>query len=248
MKAVAGSGRSCPLAASSQHGLCGGDRVKKHQPVSGIDSMTTRLFHTACIGLRTKTARAIVVVVAGTGKSPRAITRAEITLSTPATPELYQPYHQFMNLPWDAAVVAVRDAEQAIETAATRSLKALLGDLKSQDLEIASLAIVGAPERNLKAIGSPHIRAHAAEGVLFRHVWQVAAETVGLRSEAFSEKGFELFAAARLCLDVAALRARLAEFSQTVGRPWRADEKAASAAAWIALSSSGSPRSEETGR
>ena len=209
--------------------------------------MTTRLFHTACIGLRTKTARAIVVVVAGTEKSPRG-RRAEITLSTPATPELYQPYHQFMNLPWDQAVVAVRDAERAIETAATRSLKALVDDLKSQDLEIASLAIIGAPERKLEAIGSPHIRPHAAEGVLFRHVWQVAAETVGLPSEAFSEKGFELSAATRLCLDVAALQARLAEFSQTVGRPCAPDEKAAAAAAWIALSSSGSPRSEKTGR
>ena len=174
------------------------------------------------------------------------ITRAEITLSTPATPELYQPYHQFMNLPWDQAVVAVRDAEREIETAATRSLKALVDDLKSQDLEIASLAIVGAPERKLEAIGSPHIRAHAAEGVLFRHVWQVAAETVGLPSEAFSEKGFELSAATRLCLDVAALqpaggvlanrRSPLAPMKRP--RPRQPGSR----------SSSGSPRSEKTGR
>ena len=198
--------------------------------------MNERHSHIACIGLRAKTARAIVVVVAGNGKSPRAVTRAEVSLGGLDRPALFQPYHEVMSLPWDQAIVAVRDAERSIEAAATRSLKALLLDLRSKGLEVASVAVVGAPERNLKAIGSPHIRAHAAEGVLFRRVWQVAAESVGIPSVAFSEKGFETFAATRLCLNVGAVRARLVEFGNAVGRPWRADEKAAAMAAWMALS------------
>jgi hypothetical protein len=190
----------------------------------------------ACIGLRARTARAILVVVEGSGHSPRAVKRAEITLSTPGTPALFQPYHEVMSLPWEQAIVAVRDAERLIEAAATRSLEALLLDLRAQGLEVARLAIVGAPERKLASIGSPHIRAHAAEGVLFRRVWQVAAGAIGLPSVAFPEKGIELFAAGRLNLVVGALRARLAEFGQAMGRPWRADEKAAVMAAWMALS------------
>lgn len=201
--------------------------------------MNTQHSHIACIGLRAKTARAIIVVVAGTGQSPRAVTRAEVTLSTLDRPALFQPYHEVMNLSWDQAVVAVRNAERAIEAAATHSLKAFLLDLRSGGLEVASVAIVGAPDRNLKAIGSPHIRAHAAEGVLFRRVWQVAAETVGMPSEAFSEKGFEPFAATRLGLPLGALQSRLAEFGHAVGRPWRADEKAAATAAWLALATHG---------
>jgi hypothetical protein len=201
--------------------------------------MNERHSQIACVGLRAKTARAIVVVVAGTEPSLRAVTRAELTLSTPGTPALFQPYHGVMNLGWDEAVVAVQEAERSIAATATRSLEALLIELRGQGLEVKRVAIVGAPERKLAAIGSPHIRAHAAEGVLFRQVWQTAAHGVGVPSTAFSEKGIEAFAAARLQVGVDALRARLAEFGLAVGRPWRADEKAAAMAAWMALSARG---------
>jgi hypothetical protein len=112
--------------------------------------------------------------------------------------------------------------------------------LNRRGLEITSVAIVGAPERKLESIGSPHIRAHAAEGVLFRRVWQVAAAALGVPSNAFSEKGFESFAAMRLQLPVDDVRARLAEFAKVIGRPWRADEKAAATAAWLAVANLGS--------
>jgi hypothetical protein len=200
----------------------------------------------ACLGLRAKTARAIAVVVAGTGESPQAFTRAEIRLSAPETPGLFQPFHRVMDLPWDEAKQAVRESERAIEAAATRSLKSFLLELSDQGLEIACVAIVGAPERKLESIGSPHIRAHAAEGVLFRHVWQVAAEAVGVPSQAFSEKAFELLAATRLALPLDTLRSRLVEFGNALGRPWRADEKAAAMAAWIALTTQESVESSNS--
>jgi hypothetical protein len=191
----------------------------------------------ASIGLRAKTARAIVVVVSGTGRLPHAVLRKEITLATPDSPAIFQPYHQVMDLSWDRAVLAVRDSEQAIVTLATNGLKALLLDLHTRDLNAVSAAVVGAPDRELQAIGSPHIRAHAAEGVLFRRVWQIAAEAVGIPSTAFPQKGFEAFAANRLGLSIDALRERLADLGHAVGRPWRADEKAAAIAAWLARSS-----------
>jgi hypothetical protein len=197
--------------------------------------MNARHSQIACLGLRAKTARAIAVVISGPRESPKAITRAEITLTTPETSALFQPYHQVMNLPWDQAILAVRSSERAIEAAAARSLKSVLLDMRAQGLEITCVAIVGAPERKLESIGSPHIRAHAAEGVLFRHVWQIAAEAVGVPSQAFSEKDFEPFAATRLGMPLDALRLQLAEFGNTLGRPWRADEKAAATAAWLAM-------------
>jgi hypothetical protein len=198
--------------------------------------MKPRHSQTACLGLRAKTARAIAVVISGTEELPHAVTRAEITLNTPDIPGLFQPYHQVMNLPWDQAILAVRTSERAIEAAATRSLKSFLLDMRAQGLEITCVAIVGAPERKLESIGSPHIRAHAAEGVLFRHVWQVAAEALRVPSQAFSEKGFEPLAATRLGLPLDALRTQLVMFGDKLGRPWRADEKAAATAAWLALS------------
>jgi hypothetical protein len=197
--------------------------------------MHARHSRIACIGLRARTARAIVVVVSGAGSSPHAVNRAEIVLGTLHTPALFQPYHEVMELPWEQAVVATREAERMLEAIAAQRLQALLHDLRDAGLEIASVAIVGAPDRNPQAIGNPHIRAHSAEGMLFRHVWQVAAEAVGVPFAAFPENGFASYAAGRLGLSPGAVRSQLAKFGQALGRPWRADEKTAALAAWLAL-------------
>ncbi|HTD28654.1 MAG TPA: hypothetical protein VK660_04635 [Xanthomonadaceae bacterium] len=192
---------------------------------------------TACLGLRARTARAIAIVVSGTTQSPQVVTRTQISLATADSPALFGPYHEVLQLPWGEAVVAVQAAQRAIEVLATRSLKRLLLDLRTQDIEVACIAVVGAPERNLQTIGSPHIRAHAAEGVLFRHVWEVAADTIGTPWTAFPEKGFEALASQRLGIPVETVRERLTEFGRTAGRPWRSDEKAAAMAAWLAIAS-----------
>ena len=180
---------------------------------------------TACIGLRAKTARAIAVVLAGTTASPRAVIRTAITLASPEDPALFQPYHELMDLPW----------ERAIEAAATKGLKLLIEELRSRRIDVSCIGIVGAPERNLAVIGSPHIRAHAAEGVLFRHVLQVGAEANDLPSAIHSERGIEASAAASLGVSLDEMRARLAEIGRVLGSPWRADEKTAAMAAWMAL-------------
>jgi hypothetical protein len=197
--------------------------------------MSEQQAHIACLGLRAKTGRAIAVVVSGIKQARCGVSRMELSLSAANTPALFQPYHEVMNLPWEQAILAVRDAERSIVANAKRTLESVVHNLRTERLNLTCIAVVGAPERNLAAIGSPHIRAHAAEGVLFRHVWQVAAEAIDVPCFAFSEKGFESFAAARLRLPIDSLRARLAELGASLGRPWRADEKSAAAAAWLAL-------------
>jgi hypothetical protein len=111
----------------------------------------------------------------------------------------------------------------------------LIEELRSRDIYVSCIGIVGAPERNLAAIGGPHIRAHAAEGVLFRHVLQVGAEANNLPSAIHSERGIEATAAASLGVSLGDMQARLAEIGRVLGTPWRADEKAAAMAAWIGL-------------
>ena len=186
---------------------------------------------TACIGLRAKTARAIAVVLAGTAAMPRAVVRTEITLASPADPALFQPYHEVMALPW----------ERAIEAAASKELQLLIEQLRSRGIDVSCIGIVGAPERNLAAIGSPHIRAHAAEGVLFRHALQVGAQANDLPSAIHSERGIEASAVASLGVSLDDMRARLAEIGRVLGSPWRADEKAAAMAAWIGLAGAKRP-------
>ena len=190
---------------------------------------------TVCVGLRAKTARAIAVVLIGPLDSPRVIKRVELTLADPAVPATSQPYHEVMELPWAKAQVAVKKIASRIEKLASKALAGLILEAQSDGLIVRGVGIVGAGDRNLEKIGSTHIRAHAAEGVLFRHVLEVAASANELQSRRFDERSLDETAASELRLPIAKIKAQLAEMGRAAGSPWRADEKAAAIAAWLAL-------------
>jgi hypothetical protein len=189
----------------------------------------------AVLGLRAKTARAIAVVLSGPRQSPAAVESAELSLMTPANPATFQPYHAVLELPWEAAEAAVRPVEAAIVVLAADAIGHVIRRVRSRGFEIERVAVVGAPERKLAAIGNPHIRAHAAEGVLYRRVLELGAAAVGLASTLAVEK--ELLARAPGLLGLAGgeFAKHLAGFGQVVGRPWRSDEKLAATGAWLAL-------------
>jgi hypothetical protein len=193
----------------------------------------------ALIGLRAKTARAIAIVLGGPARSPQAIHRAELILSSPHLPATYQPYHTVMELPWSDAQVAVRKSAADIEVLASQALAELVREVKSRGFAVLGVAVVGAPERRLESIGNPHIRAHAAEGVLYRHVLEVAAKENSLKSRALTEKGLFGLAEAELGLSRRVFDSTLACLGEDFGRPWRADEKMAATAAWLALADGG---------
>ena len=168
----------------------------------------------ALLGLRAKTGRAIAVVLSSNGEL---LARREISLVDPEVENTAQPYHVVMEMPWSAATVAVKDLAKAIERVAISAVRAL-----AREFKVGAVGIVGAPERALEKIGNEHIRAHAAEGVLFRHVLEVAAEKNKLRHRAFTEKS--------LSIDP-----RVKELGRAAGSPWRADEKMAATAALMMM-------------
>ncbi len=187
------------------------------------------------IGLRAKTGRAIAVVLSGQLNAPRVLERVELKLADPAFPEMSQPYHEVLDLPWASAQIAVRRIAARIEKRASKELARLVRETQIDGLVVCCVGIVGAGERNLEKIGSTHIRAHAAEGVLFRKVLEVAAATNNIWSLRFDERSLDLTAASELKLPIAKIKAQLAEMGRSAGSPWRADEKAAATAAWLAL-------------
>ena len=189
----------------------------------------------AAIGLRARTGRAVAVILAGSSGTPRGVMRRELTLTSPVMPATLQPYHDVMELPWKRARVRAREAEFVIEAVATEAIREILLECRSRGLEVTGLGVVGSPDRDLEAIGNPHIRAHAAEGILFRRALEVAAERNGLGQIREAESGLEARAASELGLPLSTVKARLAEFGTTLGRPWRVDERTAAAAAWLAL-------------
>lgn len=189
----------------------------------------------ASIGLRAKTGRAIAVVLTGPSISPRVIRRFEISVVDPSAPETFQPYHEVLDLPWDQARKGVQKTMRKIERVATKALSGLIKELEEEGFSACGVGIVGAGERNLEKIGSTHIRAHAAEGVLFREVLEVAAEANKLSHRRFDERSIDQAAESELKLSTARIKAQLAAMGREAGSPWRADEKAAATAAWVML-------------
>ncbi|HSB11644.1 MAG TPA: hypothetical protein VLM38_19300 [Blastocatellia bacterium] len=189
----------------------------------------------ASIGLRAKTGRAIAVVLSMPAGAPRFIRRTELSLTDPAVPATGQPYHVVMELPWGEATIAVRKINAKIEIIASKALARLVREVESEGLIVRSVGIAGAGNRDLEKIGSTHIRAHAAEGVLFRHALEVAAAHNKLSCRAFDERTIDDIAGADLKRPLAEVKNHLAEMGRIAGSPWRADEKAAATAAWLAL-------------
>src|SRR6266550_7261969 len=188
-----------------------------------------------CIGLRAKTARAIAVVLGGSSDAPRVLNKFEIRLADPKIPATAQPYHEVMDLPWEESQKAVRKTAAAIEAIARKALAQLIKELKSQGLKVSGAGIVGAKDRDLARIGNYHIRAHAAEGLLFRRVLDLAADANGLKARTFSDRELDQIAVNELGAKSGGVKRKLNDLGRTLPPPWRADEKQAATAAWLVL-------------
>ena len=189
----------------------------------------------AAIGFRAKTGRAIAVALSGTSASPNLIWRREISLVDPEIEETRFPYHATMELPWPRAMAATAPFVRAIEEVAVIALEELIRDLDSRGTVARAVGIVGSLDRDLAKLGSPHMRAHAAEGILFRRVLEHAAARHRLPVISFGEKTVNPSALSRLHISNAKLEAQLKALGAQAGSPWRSDQKLAATAGWIAL-------------
>ena len=187
------------------------------------------------IGLRARTARAIVVVLGGTIDSPVVLTKFQLALADPKIPTTAQPYHEVMDLPWEESQRAVRKSAAAIEAIARKALGRLVKELQSQGMRVCGAGIVGAKDRDIARIGNYHIRAHAAEGILFRRVLDLAADANGLRRRTFPDREFDELVKAELGAQHAVVKGKLNDLGRSLAPPWRTDEKQAATAAWLVL-------------
>lgn len=169
------------------------------------------------MGLRAKTGRAIAVILR---EDESFVWRGEVSLVDPRSRAEEGPYHQLLDMPWSEALIAIQKPTKAIERVATNAIAEL-----AVRYDVQCVGIVGAPDRKLEKIGNPHIRAHAAEGVLYRHVLETGARVNGLPYTTLNEKELGQFY----------LDAMTKRLGKKAGPPWRADERAAATAAWMAL-------------
>ena len=190
------------------------------------------------IGFRVKSGHAIAVALSGSTGRPSPVMRCDVALSDPAVHETRQPYHDgFYHQQDDPREIARRIG--IIERCAKAAVVSLLASLDdrvpgSKSRRVSAALVVGSVI-DPAAVGNPHIRAHAAEGRLFRTVLADALATHGIACDVIVEKQLPARAVADIGRSAADIKRVVAGFGATVGSPWRADEKAAAAAAWIAL-------------
>ena len=190
----------------------------------------------ATIGFLVKTGRAIAVVLAGPVAAPSLVERREIALYSRERPETMQPHHRVMQLPWPQALAKVRPAVDAIEELAVAGLRGVVHDVAAAGAKVRAVGVVGSHGNDPARIANPHIRAHAAEGQLFRRAIEHAALSCDLPFISFAPKDVSTRVAKLLMQRDAELQARAAALGAGT-RPWRAEERAAALAAWAALAS-----------
>ncbi len=189
----------------------------------------------ASIGFRIRTGRAIAVVLGGPVKSPTVWKRAELVLSDPKKPDIWQPYHPVMDLPWEQAQEKVRGVAKGVRAKAAEGFGALVREVRAAGFELRGAGIVSGGSVDPEKIGNPHIRAHAAEGRLYREAVESGADACGVPRRWFSEKTLYEQAASAIGCSASVMKNRVAALGQKIVKPWAADEKLAALAAWVVL-------------
>jgi hypothetical protein len=186
------------------------------------------------LGFRVKSGWALAVLVTGSRDDVHVRERQRIELSDPKVPESYQPYHAGMgNLQTDET--KIKRLRKLVSEATTDSFSRLIKECLDRGHRIGAVGLVVGSDIEPDRITNPHIRAHALEGRLFRTCLEDAARSCDLPCSALLERHIYKQAAAILERSESDLKKRVTELGRAFGGPWRAEEKTACLAAWLAL-------------
>jgi len=180
----------------------------------------------------------VVVAIAGPPNSPVVIDRRRIELVDPGTPEFVQPYHAAAELDLKEAEKFLERCTDAARLLARQAVRAIIDELGTKGHTPVACGLLlgsGRPATNLAQTLASHALIHTAEGELFRDVLAHAGENHSLPVRKVVERELFSRAADELGVAVEELQRRVAGLGQSIGPPWRQDEKHAALVAWLAL-------------
>lgn len=189
----------------------------------------------AAFGFRVKSGWAMAVLLAGTASAPRLAKCRTVLLSDPKIPKSKQPYHAALELPREEAEAVTRELRKAVSGAAEKSVKELLEEASAVGYEVRAAALVAGSLVDPATLHNDHMRAHGFEGQLFRIVLEDALRAQEIPCTVLVEKSAYDTAASALDLTVAGTKGQIATLGKTHEGSWRAEEKLATLAAWVAL-------------
>ncbi len=186
-------------------------------------------------GFRVKSGRCVVVLLRLTDDEPAIADRRVVELSDPDVPASAQPYHAALGVHRAAAARDVARLRRVAETHARGQLARLFREYRSSGRDLCGAGVVAGSLIDPSTIANEHIRAHAEEGHFFRTIVEDGVCAAGLEPATFAAKELMHVAVRRLKRGDRGIRRALADIGGRVGSPWRADEKSAALAAWLAL-------------
>jgi hypothetical protein len=189
----------------------------------------------AALGFRVKSGWAMAVLVAGPSKAPALIKCQAILLSDPKIPQSKQPHHAALELPEEEARIVTKKLRQVVAEAAKKSVRELLKQASELKYDVRGAGLVVGSFVDPATLHNEHIRAHGLEGQLFRTVLERALEAQKISCKVLLEKTAYAAASPALGKSAASLKRSIARLGDSYEGSWRAEEKLAALAAWMAL-------------
>ncbi len=194
----------------------------------------------AALGFRAHSGWAAAVVVSLEKGAPRVLARQRAQLVETFTYEFRQPYHTAEKMPLGEARPFIARMQDEAGGLAYRAIHRLQSDLRKQGFELSRSGLLlasGRPLPSLEKILASHALIHTADGELFREAIVRGCDRCGLRVESIRERELLERAGKAFLVKPAQLMRRITELGKPLGSPWSQDEKFATLAAWLALTS-----------
>ena len=122
-----------------------------------------------------------------------------------------------------------------VRSIAQQSIATLLAGYRRKGYAITCATLVVGSQADPDSIANDHIRAHAFEGRLFRSVLEEALQTCGIRTEILIGRNAYAQGTTKLKESNENVRRVIENFGRAAQGPWRAEQKLAALAAWLAL-------------
>jgi hypothetical protein len=181
-----------------------------------------------------KSGWAAVVLLTGSPKSPRVADSRRIELSDPDNPDSRQPYHATF------ATARSRGPElsgllRSVRRFGTQSVTAVIRDYRANGHTLEGAGVIVGSTIDPERIANEHIRIHALEGKLFREVVEKATTAGGLTCSVWRDRDLYQVVTDALRQGEPRVRDTVAAMGRGVAGSWRAEQKAATLAAWAVL-------------
>jgi hypothetical protein len=203
----------------------------------------------AAIGFTVKSGWAAAVLLTETG-DPATLSVADsrrIELGDPAVPDSRQPYHATFGTAREEGPELKR-LLKAIERYGAKSMSDLLREYETAGHDVRGAGVIAGSLIDPARLGNAHIRIHALEGQLFRGIIEEAVAKADVPVKIWRARDVYAIATKILKEPEETIRESIASLGAQIEGSWRAEQKLAALAAWLATKPIGLTPSSVSGR